>query len=350
MPIYNTTKVNKGQHLHITERFYIEKRIALGDSNREISRKLNRPHSTINNEIKRGTITQVRIENGKKIYYKIYDAYAAHGFYLSNRSRCVKGYKLTRVCKFIEYAVNKIRNDKWSPDAVVGYVLVQGLFTKEEVVSAKTIYNYIDLKIIDLDNFDLLRKISFKKRKKNPRQNKMIFGKSIDLRPEIINSREEFGHWEIDTMIGIKDKNEPVLLTLTERKTRFELIIKIAGKTDLHVREALKPLMISAHAQFIFKSITSDNGLEFASLADAVRSVAEVYFTHPYSSWERGTNENHNGIIRRFIPKGILISTITEDTIRAVNIWMNNYPRKLLGYKTPFDLFNESMITQGISI
>ena len=150
-------------------------------------------------------------------------------------------------------------------------------------------------------------------------------------------------------MIGIKDKNEPVLLTLTEKK-RFELIIKIAGKTDFHVREALQPLMIGAHAQSIFKSITSDYGLEFASLADAVKSVAEVYFTHPYSSWERGTNENRNGIIRRFIPKGILISTITEDVIRAVNIWMNNYPRKLLGYKTPFDLFNENMIKQGISI
>ena len=93
----------------------------------------------------------------------------------------------------------------------------------------------------------------------------------------------------------------------------------------------------------LFKSITSDNGLEFSSLIEATKSMAEVYFAHPYSSWERGTNENHNGIIRRFIPKGIKISTIAESTIKKINIWMNNYPRKLLGYKTSFEMFNDNL-------
>ena len=217
MQHYDTTIIQKGQHLHFTERYFIEKRIALGDSNREIARLLDRPHSTINNEIKRGTIKQANIINGKQIYFEKYDAYAAQGFYHCNRERSVRGYKLARASKFIEYAVKKIRHEKWSPDAVVGYVLVQGLFSRDEVVSAKTIYNYIDLKIIDLTNFDLLRKVSLKHRKQKPNANVMILGKSIELRPEYINDRSEFGHWEIDTVIGIQDKNEPVLLTLTER-------------------------------------------------------------------------------------------------------------------------------------
>ena len=82
------------------------------------------------------------------------------------------------------------------------------------------------------------------------------------------------------------------------------------------------------HSEEIFKSITSDNGSEFATLTEAVSTVAEVYFTHPYSSWERGTNENHNGMIRRFIPKGTRLSNVCSERIRDINIWMNKYPRK----------------------
>lgn len=102
MQHYDTTIIQKGQHLHFTERYFIEKRIALGDSNREIARLLDRPHSTINNEIKRGTIKQANIINGKQIYFKKCDAYAAQGFYHCNRERSVRGYKLAQVSKFIE--------------------------------------------------------------------------------------------------------------------------------------------------------------------------------------------------------------------------------------------------------
>ncbi len=341
MQFYDTLPIIKWQHLDITERFYIEKNKALGYSNRAIARGLNRPHSTINNEIKRGTITQKRIINGKEEYYTRYDAYAAQGFYELNRKRSVKPFKLARVSEFIEFAVDLIRNHKWSPDAVVGYAYAQGLFTKEEMVSAKTLYNYIDQKIIGLDNFDLLLKLSRKTTKQVPKKNKRILGKSISLRPNHINDRSQFGHWEIDTVIGVKDLNEPVLLTLTERVTRYELIIKIEGKTDQAVSRALKPLMNTEHASEIFKSVTSDNGSEFATLTEAVKSVAEVYFTHPYSSWERGTNENNNGMIRRFIPKGMRISKVSSNQIRNINLWMNKYPRKILGYYTPHQQFFE---------
>ena len=347
MHTYDTLEIKKGQHLHLTERFFIEKMIALGASHRRIGRLLDRPHSTINNEIKRGTIKQVRIMNGKREYYYKYDAYAAEEFYRLNRERSVKGFKLLRVRKFIEFAVDKIKNHKWSPDAVCGYALVQGLFTKDEMVSTKTLYSYIDLNLIELTNFDLLEKLSRKTRKYKPKENKRIYGKSIIERPGYINDRSQFGHWEIDTVIGVKDKTEPVLLTLTERLTRYELIIKIESKTDRAVSKALKPLMQTELAHEIFKSITSDNGTEFASLVEAVKEVAEVYFTHPYTSWERGTNENHNGMIRRFIPKGHRISTVCDTTIRNINIWMNDYPRKILDYLTPHALFEEALQAQN---
>lgn len=124
-----------------------------------------------------------------------------------------------------------------------------------------------------MTNFDLLRKVSMKNRKKSPNANNMVLGDFIEKRPEHIDDRIEFGHWEIDTVIGAKDKNEPVLL-------------KIGGKTAKDVESALEPLMRTSLSHDIFKSITSDNGLEFSSLTNAVQSVADVYFTHPHSSWE----------------------------------------------------------------
>lgn len=260
-----------------------------------------------------------------------------------NRTNSVKPFKLARISEFIEFAVDKIRTHKWSPDAVVGYAFVQGLFTKEEMVSTKTLYNYIDQKLISLDNFDLLMKLRRKSTKQAPKKNKKVFGTSISLRPECINDRSEFGHWEIDTVIGVKDSNEPILLTLTERMTRYELILKIKGKTDEAVREALEPLMNTEHASEIFKSITSDNGSEFATLTEAVKSIAKVYFTHPYSSWERGTNEHHNGMIRRFISKGVRISKVSYKQIHKINMWMNKYPRRILGYHTPHQKFTEQI-------
>ena len=131
--------------------------------------------------------------------------------------------------------------------------------------------------LIELTNMDLLLKLRRNTKKLNTRRNKRILGTTIE-------DRTQFGHWEIDTVIGVKQKEEPVLLKLTERKHRFELILKIEGKTDKALYKALQPLMQSSNAKTIFKTITSDNGIEFASLTNAVKDVADVYFTHPYTS------------------------------------------------------------------
>ncbi|MGX7404949.1 IS30 family transposase, partial [Enterococcus camelliae] len=128
---------------------------------------------------------------------------------------------------------------------------------------------------------------------------------------------------------------------LTERKTRFEIIQKIEGKNALAVQSGIENLQ-EQFGQFfkdIVKTITSDNGVEFSTLSTCLDGIVDVYFTHPYSSWERGTNERHNGLIRRFIPKGSTMRHVSRVHIKRIENWMNQLPRKVLGYKTPRQAF-----------
>ena len=174
------------------------------------------------------------------------------------------------------------------------------------------------------------------------KKHKKKLGKSIAERPSNIDNREEFGHWEIDTVAGEKSKDDCVLLTILERKTRNAIIHKIASKTAEAVTEALNEIRNIYGDKFshIFKTITCDNGSEFADLSILeAETDTKVYFTHPYSSFEKGTNERHNGLIRRFIPKGKRISDYSSDDITYIEEWMNTLPRRILNYKTPEELF-----------
>jgi IS30 family transposase len=168
--------------------------------------------------------------------------------------------------------------------------------------------------------------------------------KSIAKRPEAASDRSEFGHWEIDTVVSGVGRSPACLLTLTERKTRFEITRKIAGKTmDSVTREldVLERQIGSVPFRKLFKTVTGDNGSEFSDIAGLECSALSekqrlrLFFAHPYSSFERGTNENHNGIIRRFIPKGADIGDYTKQAVRATQDWMNSYPRKILKGLTP---------------
>lgn len=160
-----------------------------------------------------------------------------------------------------------------------------------------------------------------------------MIGKSIDLRPEKVNTREEFGHWEIDTVIG-KKSGDNALLTLTERKSRYEIMITLNTKDSKSVDDSIKKLI----------EMYGDNGVEFSNLGTLLKGYGiDVYYTHPYSSFERGTNERHNGLIRRFIPKGKSIKDLSFDIIQSIQNWMNRLPRKLLNYKTPEKCFYEEL-------
>jgi len=336
MHINDTTGISKGQHLTLSERIEIQSLKRLSNSNRFIAKVLGRSHSTINDEIKRGTAVQKKLVNGQAIYSENYYAETGQLVYEKHREACQPRYKLLKVEEFIKYAKRKIQEEKWSPDIVVGRVITEELFTPYERVCTKTLYRYIDEGLMSLNNMDLWLKLQRNTKPKRDRERKRILGQSIDERPQEINDRLTFGHWEIDTVVGKKTKDEPVLLTVTERLTRYQIIIKITGKNEAAVKETMEHLS-KDNPTFpkLFKSITADNGSEFASLSEALQGLSDIYFAHPYSSWERGTNEKHNGILRRFIPKGKSLKDYSNDQIKQITHWMNHLPRKILNYQTP---------------
>jgi IS30 family transposase len=159
---------------------------------------------------------------------------------------------------------------------------------------------------------------------------------SIDERPAIVDTRQRLGDWEVDTIIGKGHRH--AIVSLVERKSRLALLRKVERKTAQAVANAvielLKSLPVRTH------TITADNGKEFADHERIARDLrTDVYFAHPYSSWERGTNENMNGLIRQYFPKKCSFVTITQQEIEFVMERLNNRPRKCLGFKTPNDVF-----------
>jgi len=334
----DTTSPRTFKHLSEFDRGKIKALLEEGLSLAQIARKLGRHRSTIGREIKRGTTTQLRSD---LTTYEAYFPETGQAVYENNRLSCGKRIKALQVEPFLQYAEKMILKEKWSPDAVVGIAKRKNMFDKSSMVCTNTLYNYIDKRILNVRNIDLPLKTRRKHKKSVVRQNKKLLGKSISERPESVNNRKEFGHWEIDTVIG-KRSNDNVLMTLTERKTRKNLIYRLEGNDAKSVKKVFSQIKEKFGSLFIrlFKSITADNGSEFAGLD---RQGIDVYYAHPYSAWERGTNERHNGLIRRFIPKGKAIKDLTLEQIKRIENWCNNLPRKVLGYYTPSELFNDEI-------
>lgn len=340
--INNNTESRKNKHLNFEERMTIQLRLKDGFSAYKIAKELNRPINTILNEIRRGTTTQIK--QGKKV--EVYLADTGEAIYLKNRQNSHRLYKRLECSTFINYVTDKIINSSWSPDACFGNALKTAEFDRSQMVCTKTLYNYIDLGLLKVKNSDLALKLRRNTKLSKVRKNKKKLGKSIEERPDFINNREEFGHWEIDTVIGEKTNDDCVLLTILERKTRNALMRKISSKTAEAVMNELTSIRQLFGDKFsqVFKTITGDNGSEFAELSSLETDTETmVYYTHPYSSFEKGTNERHNGLIRRFIPKGKRMDGYTSDTIAFIEDWMNTLPRKILGYKTPEELFEEQL-------
>ena len=344
---HSTTSDRKSKHLSFKERSQIELLKEQDHSNRAIARILGRSPQTIHNEIKRGTIKQIRQQkqNGKvyKWYYSKYVAEVGQENYEHQRQNCGRKPLWSYSSDFIDWADQRMLEDKWSPDVVVHRAKEVLDIDPRLIPCTTTLYYWIDCQIMKTRNIDLLEKLrrNTKERVPKTRPHKKVLGTSIDERPEEINERNTFGHWEIDTVIGKKGKDEPVLLTLAERFSRFEVILKIKNKTAQAVEVALRKLqgLAGDHLSLLFKSMTADNGLEFATLSQAVAEQIAVYFAHPYASWERGTSENQHGFIRRFLPKETSMKDITEADCLRIQQWMNNYPRKILDYGTPYEVF-----------
>ena len=332
------TEHRKNQHLTAEERHEIEVRLKDGWTTYRIAQHLQRPYNTIKNEILRGTVV---LYNGR---VKRYKAQEGERVYKEHRFRCRRPYRRLRTAPFIRYVEEQLAKG-WSLDACFGRAQLENLFQREDMVCTKTLYNYVDIGLINIKNIDLPDKLRRNTKKARVRRNKKRFGDSISQRPENVESREEFGHWEIDSVVGSQDESEPAVLTLVERKLRYSVWMKIEGHTAGSVQKALNQLFsyFGEKASEVFKTITSDNGSEFSLLSELEEKDIRVFFTHPYSSWEKGTNERHNGLLRRFIPKRKSISGYSAEDILFISDWANGLPRKILGYYTPEELFEKEL-------
>ena len=229
-----------------------------------------------------------------------------------------------------------------------------GYFERDgfESITAPTIYNAIRYHIIDvkLENTRRMKyKAEYHYHKSDIPESKAEY--SINNRPEEIDKHLYFRHFALDTVIGRKKGKRECLMTLTERKTRFEIIFKLKGKTSEEVVNKFNKMkeFMKNNYDKIFKSITTDNGTEFSDFLNIIKDTkTKIYFCHPYCSGEKGTNERHNGIIRYFIPKSSLIENYSYKDINKIAEWMNNYPRKILNYKTPLEALQEEFNDKSI--
>jgi len=296
----------------------------------EIAKRLGRSRSTITREIKRNAI------KGEKGEIK-YAAKEAEKKYRERRKQTGAKIKLASTMDLIKYVEKKILKKNWSPDAAIGRAKLE--HPEWKTISTKTYYNYVDRALVNVRTIDLTLKKCNRPKKRRIAKGKKQLGRSIDERPEEANTREELGHWEMDTVVGKREKSE-VLLTLTERVTGLEIIYRMQGRAAKDTEATLKKVKARFGKNFhhVFKSITADNGSEFSS-SKKLESILKIpiYHAHPYSSYERGTNENYNGIIRRFIPKGTPIESIPDSLIRRIESFMNSLPRKRFGYQMPLE-------------
>jgi IS30 family transposase len=245
-----------------------------------------------------------------------------------------------------------LKEFKYSPYAIIATFNKTG-WPSDTRICEKTLYTYINNEYMkDISSKDLLYKGKRRKPTKGPRKHSRAYAAehSISKRPKEVNNRSTIGNWECDSVVGPKGNGSTSLFTCTERVTKLEIIRKVPSRKREEVVKTLDTLeQATGSAKFkkIFKTLTSDNGVEFSDGEGMVKSVLtkgkrfDLYYAHPYSSFERGTNENHNGIIRRWIPKGREITAISKKKIRWIQNWMNTYPRKSLGGLTPIEKYNE---------
>lgn len=339
----DSNKERRNKHLNWEERIQIETLQREGLSMARIGERLGRPERTIRREVQRGWVLH-RVER-----YRVEERYSAvRGQDVYERRMKAKGRKPLANAALAEHLHLHIVMHRQSPE-VVAALMRKGGF--EHAVCFKTIYNHIDKGLVPgVTNESLWEKRKRRKGRKtlHRRRSRAVEpGHGIENRPEEVEERLEAGHWEIDLVVGGKGKGTAVLLTLTERRTRKQIIRKLKDKTQKAVIRAINGIerqMGTEAFRTVFKSITADNGSEFLDHDGLERSVSSgtrthIYYAHPYSSWERGSNENANRMIRRFIPKGSDISKLTRRQIQQLEDWMNNYPRKILDFETAEERF-----------
>lgn len=310
-------------HLTQEERYQIQAYKKAGFSPAAIAFDLNRHVSTINRELARNT------------GLKGYRPKQAHCLAQARLLTKPKPIKLTDALK--QQIVAEIQQD-WSPEQIQGRWIAQGM---PVTVCPATIYQFIyaDPELHQRLKPHLRHKKRYKVRTGQAEKRGQIKNRvSIDERPEVVDLKKRLGDWEADTVIGKGHRG--VLVTLTERVSKLELIAVVPSKHADGVTQAIIELLTPYRSAL--KTITFDNGKEFAfheQISEALK--VKAYFAHPYHSWERGLNENHNGLIRQYLPKGMPLNKVTQEEADKIAQKMNQRPRKLLGFKTPEEVYTE---------
>lgn len=330
----------KGFHqLDWNDRLTLEKMLKVGDSKAKIARALGVCERTIYYEIKRGLCVQ---QINECDFEERYCPEVAERKYQENLRAKGPDLKVGKDRAFVEYVERKIIDEHYSPGAVLAEIREERLFETE--ICESTLYNYIysGAVFFELSPEHLHEKGRRHYIEKSKQQAaKPPAGESIEHRPPEIARRTTFGHWELDSVMGTTGSNR-ALLVLTERLTRMGIIIPVQDHTAASVVRALNGLERRFGKNFyrVFKSITVDNGCEFQDFEGMEKARRRkgrrtcIYYCHPYSPHERGSNENMNRLIRRFFPKGTNFDEVAIEDIRRAEQWINNYPRRVLGWKS----------------
>ena len=310
-------------HLNKTERTLLKDWRNQGVSMREIGRRLNRSHTTISRELRRN------LWCGKHYYIR-----SAQEFYERRLQQRAQRYRLKT--QSIRDFVHQKLHIGWTPELISGRLKVK---MPEHYVCYESIYQYIYLEAPHLIEY-LARKHK-KRRTKHPYRGTVERIKNrvpIALRPIEVEARETVGHWESDSVVGGDRKSG--LNVIVERSTRLVNISLMKNKTAKETKSAVVR-RLSNHPEELVKSITYDNGTENVLHQEINDSLGmQSYFCEPYHSWEKGSVEQVNGLIRRYLPKGTDFNQVTAAEINSIEKRLNNRPRKCLNYQTPYEMFN----------
>lgn len=329
------------KRLTTEERTKIEAYLALKKSKSEIAKLLKRPRSTITREI-------------NKWVQKPGDRYRATlaDWYAKDDNRIKHSESKMKLNSLLRYYVFKRLLLKWSPEQIANRIKLDYPRREDMRISYESIYKYIYYQTHGKLKKRLILLLPYTKpNRKRSSYKKTYRGSirdpiSIDKRPKEVLSRKTVGHWEGDLIVG-KDQRS-VIGTLVERKIRYTLIVPMNSRKSLNVVNNFADELLKFPDKYL-KTLTYDNGIEMAEHKRFTsRTKMPVYFAHPYSSWERGTNENTNALIRRFFPKKTDFNSISNQEIKHAENLLNNRPRKVLNWKTPFEKLVESCHSKEI--
>ena len=306
-------------HLSQTERYQIHALMSAGQTQAKIAQILGRHKSTISRELMRGSGQRgYRPRQAQRL--------------CDERSRCSRN--ALRIAPEVWDEAEALLGLQWSPEQITSHL----------PISHETVYQKLYADKVQGGHLWRSLRCQKKRRKRyasgHDRRGQIPDRRSITERPESVERRTHIGHWEADTVIGAGHQH--AIVTLVERKSGFAVMAKVDRKTSEQVSAAVIDRLLPVAGRV--KTITFDNGKEFAGHKLIDQSLGSTaYFADPFASWQRGSNENFNGLLRQYIPKKRRLSTVTDQELKMIEELLNHRPRKRLGFKTPHQVFHESL-------